>query len=38
MSYGVFYLSKAIVSLLGYLDSDWVGDRSYRQSTIGDIF
>ena len=28
MHYGVFYSMKANVSLLGYTDSDWVGDSS----------
>ena len=36
--YGVFYLSKANVSLLGYTDSDWAGDCSDRWSTAGYIF
>ena len=38
MHYGVFYLSKANVSLIGYIDSDWAGDCSDRWSTAGYIF
>ena len=35
MNYGVFYSSNVIVSLLGYIDYDWAGDSSDRQSTTG---
>ena len=38
MHYGVFYSSKANVSLLGYTDSDWASDCSDRRSTAGYIF
>ena len=38
MHYGVFYSSKANVSLLGYTDSDWAGDCSDRWSTTRYIF
>ena len=38
MHYGVFYSSKANVSLLGYTDFDWAGDCSDRRSTARYIF
>jgi hypothetical protein len=38
MNYGVFYSSRATISLLGYTDFDWVGDSSDRWSTAGYIF
>ena len=38
MHYGVFYSSKANVSLLGYTDSDWENDCSDRRSTARYIF
>jgi len=38
MNYGVFYSSKANVSLLGYTDFDWAGDHFDRRSTAGYIF
>jgi hypothetical protein len=38
VNYGVFYSSSATVSLLGYTDSDWVGDSLDRRSTAGYLF
>ena len=38
INYGVFYLSSATVSFLGYTDSDWASDSSDKQSTVGYLF
>jgi hypothetical protein len=38
MSYGVFYLSSATILLLGYTDSDWVGDSLDRRFSAPYLF
>lgn len=37
-SFGIFYAADCPLSLIGYIDSDWVGDGSDRKSTSGYVF
>jgi hypothetical protein len=38
MDYGIKYVVDSEISLLGYLDSDWVGSVANRKSTLGCCF
>jgi hypothetical protein len=37
-SFGIFYAADCPLSLIGYTDSDWVGDGTDRKSTSGYVF
>jgi len=37
-SFGIFYAADCPLTLVGYTDSDWVGDRIDRKSTSGYVF
>jgi hypothetical protein len=35
MSYGIHYAASCALDRIGFTDSNWVGDRTYRKSTFG---
>jgi hypothetical protein len=37
-SFGIFYAADCLLSLIGYTDSDWVGDGTDCKSTFGYVF
>ena len=37
-THGVFYKAKSNLDLIGFTDSDWVGENTYRKSTLGYVF
>jgi hypothetical protein len=36
--FGIFYVADCPLSLIGYTDSNWFGDGTYRKSTSGYVF
>ena len=37
-THGIFYKAKSDLDLIGFTDSDWVGDNTDRNSTSGYVF
>ena len=37
-THGIFYKAKSDLDLIGFTDSDWIGDNIYRKSTSGYVF
>ena len=37
-THGIFYKEKCDLDLVGFTDSDWVGDKTDRNSTSGYVF
>ena len=37
-THGIFYKSKSDLDLIGFTDSDWAGDNTDRNSTLGYVF
>ena len=37
-THGIFYKEKSDLDLIGFTDSDWVGDSTDRNSTLGYVF
>ena len=35
---GIFYKEKYDLDLIGFIDSDWVGDNTYQNYTLGYVF
>ena len=38
MTHGIFYKEKYDLELVGFIDSDWEGDNTDRNSTSGYVF
>ena len=37
-THGIHYVAKSNLELVGFTDSDWVGDKTNRKSTFGYVF
>ena len=37
-THGIFYKSQSDLDLIGFTDSDWVGENTDRKSTLGYVF
>ena len=37
-THGIFYKAKSDLDLIGFTDSDWVGDNTNQKSTSGYVF
>ena len=38
MTHGIFYKDKSDLNLIGFTDSDWVGENTDRKSKLGYVF
>ena len=38
IDYGIHYVARAQLDIIGFTDSDWVGDENYKKSTSGFVF